>query len=351
VLLRYAGQDYDLDPGESVLDGLARHGVAVPAACRAGACHSCLLKADAGNPGAAGQQGLKPSLAAHGYFLACLARPVTDLDVRSGQDVITPGTLVARQWLSADVLALWLRPERPVSFLAGQHVTLDRGNGVVRAYSIANLPAEAARDGLEFHVRVYPGGAMSAWLAAAAPGTRLGVGVPAGDCCYVPGAPGTALLLAGTGTGIAPLAAIARDALSQGHAGPVVLVHGASEPGRLYLDFCLTDGRGTPLPRRAPGPGAPGATPSGAIHWRTCARSRGEDIVATVTAELASLGDPRATRAFLCGGPGRVAAMRRALFLAGMSLRDICADAFLPPGGTTGSRPMPGRPVGLDGGQ
>ena len=43
------------------------------------------------------------------------------------------------------------------------------GDWVIRAYSIANLPAEAARDGLEYHVRVYRGGAMSAWLAGAAP--------------------------------------------------------------------------------------------------------------------------------------------------------------------------------------
>jgi hypothetical protein len=30
---------------------------------------------------------------------------------------------------------------------------------------------------------------MSGWLATAAPGTRVGIGVPAGDCFYIPGAP------------------------------------------------------------------------------------------------------------------------------------------------------------------
>ena len=67
-----------------------------------------------------------------------------------------------------------------------------------------------------------------------------------------------------------------------------------------------------------------------AIHWRACALSRGQDIVAAVTAEVAAGPGPAVTRAFLCGGPHTVAAMRRALFLAGMSLRDSCAHQFLP---------------------
>jgi CDP-4-dehydro-6-deoxyglucose reductase, E3 len=102
--------------------------------------------------------------------------------MRSGTDAVTPGRLVARCWLGPGVLGVWVRPRRPVSFLAGQHVTLARGEGVARSYSIANLPQEAARDGLEFHVRVYPRGAMSEWLANAAPGARLHIGPPAGEC-------------------------------------------------------------------------------------------------------------------------------------------------------------------------
>jgi CDP-4-dehydro-6-deoxyglucose reductase, E3 len=330
VLVSYAGRAYGLRPGESVLEGLARHGVSVPAACRAGACHACLLRAEAGDPGAAGQRGLRPSLAARGYFLACLTRPDTDLTVGSGPGASTPARLVARDWLGPGVLGIWVRPRRPLRFLAGQHVTLDRGDGVIRAYSIANLPQEAARHGLEFHVRTHPGGAMSEWLAGAAPGARLRIGAPAGECCYPAGARDAALLLAGTGTGIAPLAAVARDALAHGHAGPVVLIQGASTHGRLYLtardlNAHDTSAPGTGLPPRT---GDRGGTAT--VRWRTCVRAAGQDIVTAVTAELAALGDPAGIRAFLCGGPGSVVAMRRALFLAGMSLRHICADEFLP---------------------
>jgi CDP-4-dehydro-6-deoxyglucose reductase, E3 len=343
VLLTYAGRDYRLAPGESVLDGLTRHGVLLPSACRAGACQACLLRATSGDPGAAARAGLKPALAADGYFLACQARPVTGLEVAGGQDLITPAVLTGRRWLAEDVLAVWIRPRRPVSFRAGQHLTLHRAGGIARAYSIANLPAEAARDGLAFHVRVYPGGAMSGWLAQARPGTEIGVGVPAGECCYLPGTPMAPLLLAGTGTGIAPLVAIARDAAAQGHYGPVVIIHGAVCPERFYLGefgpagpaHSAGEPRGdTPV---QPGitAGQPGITAGqpgipGTARWRACALSRGEDIVTVAGEELARLADLGGVRAFLCGDPASVATMRRALFLAGMPLKHICADQFLP---------------------
>jgi CDP-4-dehydro-6-deoxyglucose reductase, E3 len=317
VLLTFGGRGYELRAGESVLEGLARNGVGLPSACRAGACHSCLLRAEAGDPGEAGRSGLKPTLRASGYFLACQARPVTDVTVApAASDILTPATLARSERLAADVLSVWLKPGQPVSFRPGQHVTLHRG-GAIRPYSIANLPAEADRDGMEFHVRVYPGGAMSGWLAGARPGAELGIGIPAGECFYLPSAPGAPLLLAGTGTGIAPLLAIMRDALAQGHAGPVVVVHGASDPARLYL--------GEHPPRCC------AANDGGSqIRWRACARSRGEDIADAAVTEFAALADPAAARAYLCGGAGSVARIRRALFMAGMSLRAIQADEFVP---------------------
>lgn len=310
--LTFAGQRYHLRPGESVLEGMARHGVGLPSACRAGACHTCLLRAEEGDPGEAGQRGLKATLAARGYFLACQARPPADLTVgMAGHDVMAPAIVAGSRWLSPDVLALQLRPLRPLPFRAGQHVALDRGNGVIRVFSIASLPGPRWPADVEFHVRVHRGGAMSGWLAEACGGTVLRIGAPAGDCFYLPGSPETSLLLAGTGTGIAPLLAIARDALRSGHTGPITMIHGGASPERLYL-----------------GERPPGLPPS--VRWRTCVRSRGEDIATAVAAELAGGAGPAETRAYLCGGRASVASMRRALFLAGMSLQHIQADEFVP---------------------
>jgi CDP-4-dehydro-6-deoxyglucose reductase, E3 len=309
-----------------VLSALSRQGVRLPSACQAGVCRACLVRALHGDPGPAGSAGLEDALRADGYFLACQARPVSDLTVALADgDIYTPARLLSVR-RDGPAMRVRVRPEQPLSFRAGQHVALripaasygdtgngDTGNGdaeLVRVYSFANRPAEAAREGVEFYVRVYPDGAMSAWLAAARPGAELSLGRPAGTCCYRPGEPGAPLLLAGTGTGVAPLAAVARDALAHGHHGPIVLLRGATDASGLCPEEYL--------------PAAP-------ARLRTCVLSRGEDIVAAAEAEYAALPPgTAATQVYLCGGPGVVARMRRALFLAGQSLRRIHADEFSP---------------------
>ncbi|HEY6480108.1 MAG TPA: 2Fe-2S iron-sulfur cluster binding domain-containing protein [Streptosporangiaceae bacterium] len=335
-------------PGETVLSALGRQGVRVPSACQAGICRACLVRALLGDPGPDGSAGLEGALQADGYFLACQARPAGDLTMTlAGGDIYTPARLLSVR-REGPALRVRVRPERPLNFRAGQHVALripaDRGGTLpartdrdgdgragagpagdgpagdgrgrdaelVRVYSFANGPDEADRDGAEFYVRVYPGGAMSTWLASARPGAELSLGRPSGTCCYQPGEPGAPLLLAGTGTGVAALAAAARDALAHGHYGPVVLLRGAADPSGLYPDEHL--------------PPAP-------VRLRTCVLSRGEDIVAAAVAEytaLAGRGAAGAARVYLCGGPGVVARTRRALFLAGQSLRRIHCDAFSP---------------------
>ncbi|HEX9067053.1 MAG TPA: 2Fe-2S iron-sulfur cluster binding domain-containing protein, partial [Streptosporangiaceae bacterium] len=74
MLLTFDSRPYDLRPGESVLDAMARHGVSLPSACRAGSCQACLVRSVSGDPGEQTRRELKP-WQADGYFLACLARP------------------------------------------------------------------------------------------------------------------------------------------------------------------------------------------------------------------------------------------------------------------------------------
>ena len=297
-----------------------------------------MIRSVSGDPGPDARRGLKATWLASGYFLACLARPSSDLTVAEpGDDACTPARLISVRPIGPGVLRVLVRPDRHLDYQPGQHVTLSRAGGITRIYSIVSLPAESARTGIELHVRVYPAGAMSGWLTRARPGTPLSLGSPAGECFYVPGHCAGPLLLAGTGTGIAPLLAVARAALAHHHRGPVVLIHGAARPGGLYL------GRQCPpaLTVQAARAAEPGrmagavltADARPAVSWRTCVLSDGEDIAASVTAELAALTcAPGTVRAYLCGGARSVSRMRRALFMAGMSLADICADQFVPAG-------------------
>ncbi|HEY2285145.1 MAG TPA: 2Fe-2S iron-sulfur cluster binding domain-containing protein [Streptosporangiaceae bacterium] len=308
----------ECDRGETVLSALTRQGIGLPSACQAGVCRACLLRVLQGDPGPAGVAGLEDSLRSDGYVLACQARPAADLTVAlAGGDIYTTARLLSvRRDGPARRVRVW--PDQPLAFRPGQHVALrfpaagGEGTDLVRVYSFANRPAEADRDGLEFYVRAYPGGAMSEWLAGARPRDQLSLGRPSGTCCYQPGEPDAPLLLAGTGTGAAPLAAVAREALAAGHRGPIVLLRGAAEPGGVYPDEYL--------------PPAP-------VRTRTCVLTRGGDIVAAAEAEYARLttaAGARAAHVYLCGGPGVVARMRRAIFLAGQPLPRIHCDTFSP---------------------
>jgi CDP-4-dehydro-6-deoxyglucose reductase len=322
--LTVSGNDLEFQRGETVLHVLARHGIQLPSVCRAGLCRACLLRVVRGDPGPAGRAALDGVLQADGYFLACTARPAGDLTVALAEaDAFTPGELLSVQPAGSGVLRVRVRPRLRLDFRAGQHVALRVPGGIVRVYSIASLPAEAREAGIEFHVRRYPGGAMSGWLTGAASGDAVGLGRPGGSCHYRPEDPGCPLLLAGTGTGLAPLAAIARDARAHGHGGPIIAVQGGA----------YSAGRGSPPP---PGPGWPPP-----IRPRTCLLSRGEDIVTAVVAELADLPGVADARAYLCGAPEVVASMRRALFMSGLSLGRIHCDAFAAAvtdaGGTAGS--------------
>src|SRR6266702_1871434 len=119
MLLTFEGRDYELRPGESVLDAMARHGVALPAACRAGSCLACMIRSVSGDPGPGARQGLKAT------WLACMARPSSDLAVSTaGQDARTPARLVGSRPMAPGVLRVLVRPDRPLEYQPGQHVAV-----------------------------------------------------------------------------------------------------------------------------------------------------------------------------------------------------------------------------------
>ncbi|KFE62326.1 2Fe-2S iron-sulfur cluster-binding protein [Hyalangium minutum] len=317
--IRYAAQWYPLEPQESVLEGLLRQGVSVPHACKAGVCQSCLVRAVSGAVPAQAQVGLKETLKARNYFLACSCRPEpgSELELSGGaEELQVPARLESLELLSEEVLRVRLRPEAPFDYRAGQYLTLLRGDGLARSYSLASLPGEEA---LELHVRLLPGGAMSGWLGTQArPGDTVRIQGPVGECFYVPGQPEQPLLLAGTGTGLAPLYGVVRDALAEGHTGPIWLFHGARERSGLYLIEALRE-----LAARHPN-----------LHYRPSVLEGrlGEGIAVGELDTLirAECPKPAGWRAFLCGNPERVISLRKKLFLAGLSLKAIHADAFLP---------------------
>lgn len=309
--LTYSGAAYTAAPGETVLEALLRQGVEVSNSCRAGACQSCLLRAASGAVPAAAQQGLKATLAEQGYFLSCVCRPEGDLQLEPAGGLDFAATITELELLTPTILRARIHTDEPLDYRAGQYITLHRGDGLARCYSLASLPEEAA---LELHIRRTPHGKMSGWLFDEMPvNERVLVRGPAGACFYTAGQPDQPLLLAGTGTGLAPLAGICRDAIRSGHRGPIMVYHGALRPEGLYLQEELRGMAGvTYRPVVLEGEAADGYY-VGALD-------------AVIASQHPKLGG---WRGFVCGDPGIVKKLQKQLFLAGLSSREIFADAFV----------------------
>jgi 3-ketosteroid 9alpha-monooxygenase subunit B len=68
---------FDWQPGEVLLDAMARAGMKPPSSCRAGACGACMCKVEVGEVTLLGNQVLDAAELAEGWILACQARPVS----------------------------------------------------------------------------------------------------------------------------------------------------------------------------------------------------------------------------------------------------------------------------------
>lgn len=315
----FDNQAYETGPGETILDCLTRHGVPAPHSCRSGLCHTCMMRALEGTPSGESQRGLKDALVLQNYFLPCVCVPPGDMSVvLPDAETFRTDTVVTRlDRPSPEIIRLRLARPEDYQYRAGQYLTLFNVDGVGRSYSLASVPA--LDSDLELHIRRVPGGVVSGWVEdRLQAGATVSIGEALGDCFYVPGRPEQPLLLIGTGTGLAPLYGIARDALQQGHAGSIKLYHGSSTPDGLYLVQELQD-----LALKNPGfDYRPCVSRGDAPAWAT--RARADDRALEENPNLAGW------RVYVCGNPDMVNGTKRRVFLAGASLSDISADPFLP---------------------
>ncbi len=330
----YDGAAVELAEDESVLDALLRHGHEVVYSCRSGACQSCLMRCTKGRLDESSQRALKPTLRERGYFLPCVATPSEDLHVTgsAAEDVSIEAAVARIEPLSSNVFRLLLEPAEPFAHRPGQFLNLVRpADGLVRSYSIASVPgwdAPISRDGsadselLELHVRLIADGRMSGWIARQAkPGDTVYLRGPGGECFYTEEDPDQPMLLAGTGTGLAPLWGIARDALARGHRGPIALYHGAIDARGFYLVQEL----------RVLAEAHPNLTYRRCVLRNDGIGEASDDLrVGPIDQQISrSPGDLAGWRVFLCGDPELVHRMRKKAFLAGASMSQIYADAFL----------------------
>ena len=156
------------------------------------------------------QVGLKASWRQQGYFLSCLCSSAGHLKVeRCDAAAIFPALISRVERITDDIVRVMLTKPAGFEFRAGQFVQLVRPHDdLMRPYSIASTP-EAGE--LELHVAMLPNGEMSGWLRRSA-GAEVRIRGPFGECFYQEEEPTRPIVLAGTGTGLAPLVGILRAA-------------------------------------------------------------------------------------------------------------------------------------------
>lgn len=320
--LNYQGHDYSINENETVLDCLLREDCQISHSCKSGTCQSCMMQAVAGDIPEKAQVGLKANYKKQNLFLSCQCVPTGDMKVcgpdEAGLDV--RAFIARKEFLNHNVVKICLKHHDDFECEPGQYLTLVNPEGVARSYSIANDPKFEGV--IELHVRLIEDGKMSDWLKDVAEvGSEVVVRGPAGSCFYVDdeGDKDYPIILAGTGTGLAPLYGIVNEALAREHRGAIQLFHGALNEKDLYLVEELRAVEAA----------------YGNFSYTACVLE-GEadqdycvgDLQKMVIESLPS--DKAAVNLFLCGAPSLVNPLKTKAFLSGLASQKIFTDPFLP---------------------
>lgn len=328
--VRLGDVDIDCGEGETLLDAVLRAGVDVPYSCKNGVCLTCMMRVTEGSVPETAQVGLKDTLRTRGYFLPCICK----LDSKGADDnlkvdypvdsaVFGRAVVVGVDELASDIRGVRLEPATPLFYHAGQFLNLRRADGLQRSYSLASVPK--LDECLTLHVKRLPRGQMSNWVFDdLQPGAEVDIQGPNGNCFYLPGQAAQPMLLIGNGSGLAPLIGIARDALSDGHDGPIHLYHGSRHAKGLYLiDELRSLAEAHENFHYAPCVSGAGEVAAAADDGGLDIRSGRADAIAFD--EHSAL---EGWRIFLCGYPPMVGAAKKRAYLSGADMVDIYADPF-----------------------
>ena len=242
VRIAQSDQTFDVADHESILDGALRAGVKLPHECTFGGCGTCRVKI---HEGAVHYDEFPMALTEEehdaGYALACQARC-------SGNVVIEPcaagiefpptvrvsATVSDVQRLTPEItrLVMALPDDVDVQYVPGQYMNIVLPDGSTRSFSMAS--ARLPDNQVDFHIRHIPGGYFtSSVVSGLRPGDTLQLDIPLGTFCYRSD-DWRPMIMAATGTGIAPLRAILESLLDNEDCPPITFYWGMRTEADLY---------------------------------------------------------------------------------------------------------------------
>lgn len=230
--VRLGEETFTAEAGELLLDAALANGVDIPHDCRSGHCGSCTVEIEEGRVlgGATRQKKCVQACRAHVFSDLKLAIEPMPEPRAIAAEVVHVRTLVQR------VSEVTIRAEVPLPHIPGQYYRFRFKGHPARAFS-PTAPFEGHDDAhtLRLHIKAVRNGRVTPLI-----GTRIGAGHgvtlegPFGRSYLRPGQTNR-LVLVGSGTGFAPVWAVADAALREWPLRPLVLVGAASRVETLYM--------------------------------------------------------------------------------------------------------------------
>ena len=315
----YKGKTYSCGKSDTVLDVLLSNGEDIPFSCQEGFCHTCVMRAIKGNPSADSQEDMTPEEKQKNDFLACKCKVEGDIEVGIPGDeanINYSAKIISKKNISDSMVQIKCSVEGNFNYHPGQYLNIVRDDGLIRSYSIASVPGN--KEAVELHVQKIPNGKMSTWLHdEASPGSSLKIHGPYGACFYEPGRSDQDMIMIATGSGLAPIWGILREAIRLNHKGKIQIFHGSRKFSGLYFVDEMKD-----LSKKYSNieyfPCISGSdVPAG------CVPGRADRVAVKENPKMKNM------RVFLCGNPDMVDSMKSKAYIAGADKKDILMDPFV----------------------
>jgi len=241
--IRFNNIDYNCRINETVLEALHRQGVELSFSCRKGSCQVCMLKCDDGTLPDDAQNSLGELYISKRYFLPCICKPVSDLEISviNRHQLFSSAMVYKKEFVSKTVCKLLIESDKITEYKPGQFINICRpGEGIVRSYSLVSCQANDYY--LELHIQLMENGELSQWIFNELEEEDLiDIQGPNGHCYYQQDNNNSPILMVGTGTGIAPLIGVLREAMESKHQGEIHIFHEAGSKNDLYMHGLLTE--------------------------------------------------------------------------------------------------------------
>ncbi|MGH6767505.1 MAG: 2Fe-2S iron-sulfur cluster-binding protein [Xanthobacteraceae bacterium] len=221
--------------GDTLVDAALRGGVVIPHECCGGQCNTCLVTLEDGEIDDNGTR-------VRNTVLGCQATVAGDAVV-SFDEVPLPavrhGTVASIEALSPDILQVVVQMNSPFFYFPGQYTKVKFKGFPARDYSPAPaLDGDLDPNRLVYCIKRYPTGQVSSSLGSLiGEGHKVRIDGPYGSAFLRSGR--ERLVLVSSGTGWAPIWAIAHAACRAQAAREIVIVAGARDAADLIMRPCL----------------------------------------------------------------------------------------------------------------